>query len=103
MDVLGLMFSGVGGLISLVCFILVVARMFQVGQSGLGITCLVLLLCCGIGGLVTFIVGWVNHQSWRITNVMIAWTAGVALGIIGGALNPAQFQRFQQFVPFQGP
>ena len=41
---------------SLVCFILVIIKMFQVGEQTMGIVCLVLILCC-IGGLVAFVYG----------------------------------------------
>jgi hypothetical protein len=62
------------GIGSLVCFILVLVKMFQHGQTGLGIACIVLVFC-GIGGLVAFVVGWMNHAKWNIKNVMLAWTA----------------------------
>lgn len=65
----------------LICFILVLVRMFQVGQTGLGIACIVLSLLCGLGGLVAFIAGWMNAVNWRIQNVMQAW-AGCLVGLI---------------------
>jgi hypothetical protein len=37
------------GLASLVCFILVLIKMFQNGQTTLGVVCIVLVLCVGIG------------------------------------------------------
>jgi hypothetical protein len=83
--------EGLAGLASLVCFILVLVRMFQVGQTGLGIVCIVLVFCVGIGGLVAFIVGWINANQWGIRNIMMAWTAcfivGVALTAIGFAIG----------------
>jgi hypothetical protein len=69
------------GLVSLVCLILVLVKMFQNGQTGLGVVCIVLCLC-GIGVLVTFIVGWVNANRWGIMNVMIAWTIVIVIGIL---------------------
>jgi hypothetical protein len=89
--------SGIAGLGSLVCFILVVVQMFQRGQTGLGIACIVLIFCCGIGGLIVFVYGWIKASSWGIQNIMLVWTACIVLGIIAGVLNPAQFQQLQQF------
>ena len=39
----------VGGLIALVCFILVIVQMFRRGKTRLGIVCIVLTVCCGVG------------------------------------------------------
>src|SRR5690242_10501235 len=64
MDVLGQVLYGIGGLGALVCFILVVVQMFQRGQTGLGVACIVLLFCCGIGNLVAFVYGWMRHREW---------------------------------------
>src|SRR5690242_6280763 len=65
---------GLVGLVSLVCFILVVVKMFQNGQTGLGVACLILTVCTGIGPLIAFIVGWMNSAAWGIKNIMMAWT-----------------------------
>ena len=81
------------GVASLVCFVLVLIKMFQHNQTALGITCIVLIFVCGIGGLVAFIMGWVNVKAWKIDKVMIAWTVsivvGMALGLAGGFTMPA--------------
>jgi hypothetical protein len=99
MDTLGLILSAVAGIGSLVCFILVLVQMFNRGQTTLGIVCIVLLFCCGIGGLVAFVYGWMKHREWGITNVMIAWSCFWVLGIIGGVMHPVNFQQFQPQVP----
>jgi hypothetical protein len=67
-------------IVSLVCLVLVIVKIFQSGQTGLGIACAVLSLC-GIGALITFIVGWVNAKKWGITNIMIIWTAAWIVGL----------------------
>jgi hypothetical protein len=72
--------QGLLGIVSLVCLILVLVQMFQHGQVGLGVACIVLTLCFGIGALITFIVGWVNANRWGITNIMLAWTVCIVLG-----------------------
>ncbi len=63
------------GLGSLVCFIMVVIKLFQ--QKGalhgiLGIIC----------GLYTFIWGWMNAASLNIKKVMLIWTVLLVVGII---------------------
>src|SRR5215831_2538164 len=84
------------GIASLVCFIMVVIKMFQQGQTGLGIACIVLVFCIGIGALIAFIVGWINAQKWGIKNIMLAWTACVILGII---LNIAGYAAGVSMIP----
>ncbi len=96
MATIGMILSVVGSIISLVCFILVLIKMFQNGQTGLGIACIVLFFCCGLGGLIAFIYGWVKSGQWNIQNIMIAWTVGIILNIAGAAMNPQQFQQIQQ-------
>jgi hypothetical protein len=99
MDVLGSIVGGIAGIVSLVCYILVLIQMFQHGQTGLGIACIVLLFCCGIGALIAFIYGWVNARQWNIRNIMMIWTVCVVINLIFTGLNyntyRAQFQ--QQF------
>lgn len=68
------------GLGSLVCFILVIIKMFQHGDSTLAIVCLVLIIC-GIGPLIAFVMGWIRAGAWGIQNIMMAWT-GCILGAI---------------------
>ena len=70
------------GVVSLVCYIMVVIQMFQHGQSGLGIAAIVLLHCFGIGALLAFVYGWVKAGEWKIQNVMIAWTAVVVINVV---------------------
>lgn len=77
--------QGLVSIASLICFIIVIVKLFQNGEQKLGIICLVLILVCGVGFLVTFIVGWMKASQLRIQNVMIGWTAcwlvGTVLGI----------------------
>jgi hypothetical protein len=88
--------GGICGIVSLVCYILVIVQMFQRGKTGLAIACLLLLLACGLGGLVAFIYGWVNANQWGIKNIMLLWTACIVVGIVcngasivtGGAAIP---------------
>lgn len=62
-------------LATLVIFILVLIKLFKKEGVGLGI----LGIICA---LYTFIWGWINHKQQKITNLMIAWTVLIILGII---------------------
>jgi hypothetical protein len=97
MTLIGQILSSVAALGGLVCFILVLIQMFKHGKTGLGITCIVLFWCCGIGYLITFIYGWVVSREWSLTPVMLVWTVCWVLGIVGHILNPIDFSQFQQF------
>lgn len=85
---------------SLVCFVLVVVKMFQNNQTNLGIVSLVLLLCCGIGGLVAFVFGWVKSKEWNILPVMLAWTlltvVSLVLTVIQLPAKMAEIEKMQQ-------
>ena len=70
--------SSLCGLVSLVCFIMVLVQMFKRGETTMGIVCIVTLFCCGIGGLITFVYGWTKAAAWDITKIMIVWS-GVIL------------------------
>jgi len=74
---LGLLLIG-----SLVCLIMVLIKMFQAGDQTMGIICLVLILCFGIGGLVVFVLGWINSSKWNIKNLMMIWTGIIAAMIV---------------------
>jgi hypothetical protein len=74
-----------------VCFILVIVQMFQHGQTGLGIACLVGVLLCGIGGLVAFVYGWMKSNEWKLQNVMYVWTGCLIASIILGVAMPISF------------
>jgi hypothetical protein len=102
MGAIGYVLSSIGMLGFLVCYILVLVQIFQRGQTGLGITFIVLALCCGLGGIIEFIYGWVKATPWGIQNIMLVWTASLVLMIIGGAINPAPFQQFQQLPGWPG-
>jgi hypothetical protein len=70
------------GIASFVCLILVLVNIFQAGKTGLGILCLLTIFVCGIGALITFIVGWVNVDEFGIRKLMLNWTLCIVLNII---------------------
>jgi hypothetical protein len=75
---MGLTLSYIAGGISVVCWIIVLIRMFK--ESALkGI----LGLICGI---YAFIWGWMNSGA-GLKNVMLLWTLAIILGFIGGAIG----------------
>ena len=52
------------GIVSVICFIILIVKMFQAGDPGMAI--LSLLLCiCGIGFLVAIVIGWVNVDKYK--------------------------------------
>jgi hypothetical protein len=81
------------GIGSLVCFIMVLVKMFQNNETTMGIICIVTTLLCGLGVLITFILGWVNVGKWKIQQIMMIWTgcivAGIVLRIIGMVIGAA--------------
>ena len=73
-------------IVSLVCLIMVIVKMFQNDQSTLGIVTIILILCTGIGSLIAFVVGWMNAAKWNIRNLMLAWTGAIIGMMVLGAL-----------------
>jgi len=74
--------SGLCGIATLVCYILVIVQMFQRGKTGLAVACLVLFLLCGLGWLIAFIVGWMNANQWGIQKIMMIWTACFVVNLL---------------------
>jgi hypothetical protein len=95
MNTIGDILLALAGIGQLVCFILVVVKMFQRGQSMMGILCIVLFFCCYIGGLVAFIYGWVKSREWGITNIMYVWTGCWLVTVIGYGLHPVDLRTIQ--------
>ena len=95
------------GIVSLVCLILVIIKMFQNNETTMGIVCAVTSIFCGIGWILTFILGWINVAKWKIRQVMLIWTgcfvATIVLWIIivivglaaAGAQGGAEFDAMQ--------
>jgi hypothetical protein len=100
-DSLSLLLVGASSLVWVVCFIVVLIQMFQRGAAGLGIVCILLSLCCGVGSIVAFIYGWVKARQWNIMNLMIAWTVAWAICAAASAVNPAPFRQAQRIFEFK--
>ena len=71
------------GLGSLACWILVLVKIFQSGQIGLGI----LGIICP---LFTFIYGWIKSDEFGIRQIMITWSVLVLASIIVNVAMPHQ-------------
>jgi hypothetical protein len=84
---LGQILVGIGGLIMLIRHIIVIVKMFQHGQTALGIITAI-LTCCGVGFLVSLIYGWIKSTEWNIKNVMLVYSLGVAAHIVGEVMTP---------------
>jgi hypothetical protein len=95
-DTLASAVLGISGLTSFICFILVLVQMFQRGRAGLAITCIVLGLCCGLGGIVAFVYGWLRARDWNIANLMTVWTVAYAILFLAGIANPAPIRNVQR-------
>jgi hypothetical protein len=99
MELLGQVLGSIGSIGFLICYVLFIVQMFQRGATTPAIIFLVLLLCCGVGGLLAFIYGWIKNKEWGITNLMTIWTVCLVLLIIGSVLAPSTYSQFQQFRP----
>ena len=82
-----LLFLGIGiaciaMLVELVCFIIVLIKMFKSGNALLG----VIGIFCGI---IPFIWGWINATEHQLKKVMVVFTAAIVLSIVGGAIAGA--------------
>ena len=75
---MGILVAGLAalcGLGSLICFIIVLVKLFQeegVGQGILGLIC----------GIYTFIWGWQNVKRLNIKTVMLIWTVLAIVGLV---------------------
>ena len=81
---MGTILAAVGGIGSLICFILVLIKLFN--EKGalhgiLGILC----------ALYPFIWGWMNVGRLNIRNIMIIWSIGVVLAAIFGTTYSFDF------------
>jgi hypothetical protein len=97
-DTLTTLVVGLASLVSFICFILVLIQMFRRGATGMAIACLALTLCCGLGGLITFIYGWAKAREWNMFNLMTVWTAAFAVDLVAGIANPAPFRPLREML-----
>jgi hypothetical protein len=65
---------------ALVCFVLVLSRMFQQDRSTLAVVCAVAAWFSGLGLVIAFVYGWLKASEWSLRPVMLTWT-----GCLGAA------------------
>ena len=75
---MGMILSYIAAAISVVCWIIVLIRMFKESavKGIFGLIC----------GLYAFIWGWMNSSA-GLKNIMLLWTLAIILGVIGGAIG----------------
>ncbi len=75
----------IAGIVSLVCWIMILIKIFNesIGLGILGIIC----------GLFAFVYGWVKVKEYNCKNVMMAWTAAFIVTIVANALGGAAVVR----------
>jgi hypothetical protein len=96
---MGPVVQGIAGLVLLVCYILIVVKMFQHNQTILGIVCIV-LFCCGLGQLLVLIYGWMKVKEWNMMTLMLVYTGALVIYILGNvvfapAIDMDQIKKWQ--------
>ncbi|RCS54760.1 hypothetical protein DTL42_06445 [Bremerella cremea] len=61
-------------IVNLVCFVLVLVKMFSNEDFGLALISLVLTVCTGTGMLIAFVGGWVNVVKYDSLRLMGFWS-----------------------------
>ncbi len=86
--------NGIAGLVGFICFVIVVIKMFQNKQVGLGIASIVV---CFLGWLIALIVGWKNKDAWQLSKVMPIFTLATILSFgTGIAVSVLAFKEVAQ-------
>ena len=67
-------------LVSLVCWIMVLIKMFPAEGALKGI----LAIICG---LYAFIWGWMNAGRFNLRNIMLIWTVAIIISVIGNMMS----------------
>lgn len=90
-------------IVSLVFGIIVSVQMIKHDQQGLGITCIILSFCTGIGTLIAFVYGWIKAAEWDIKKLMMAWTVcfllmigAVGVMFVAGVMGAAEMNNQMQ-------
>lgn len=77
-------------LVALVFHILIIVKMFQNGQTGLGVACIIGTFCL-FGWIITLIYAWTKGREWNISQgVAIGYTATFLLSVILGTIGAFQ-------------
>lgn len=68
------------GLVSLVCWIMVLIKMFPAEGALKG----VLAIICG---LYAFIWGWMNAGRFNLKNIMLIWTVAIIISVVANMMS----------------
>lgn len=96
MFVIGLILLLAGGIGSLICWIMVLIKMFQTEKPLIGI----LGIFCGLWA---FIWGWMNSSKVGLKNIMMLWSVCIVVSIIGNVINGVGMASRMQSGEFQMP
>ena len=84
--IVGLILIAIGGLLSLVafvCAIIVIVKMFQANETGLGVGTIVgLFLCAPVGYILAIVYGSKNKVAWKLESIMPIFIASFVLGFL---------------------
>lgn len=81
MELALLAIGSIASLTLLVCFVIVVVKMFQNKRTGLAIASIVGLPCM-IGHIIAIVVGWKNKSSWGLEKVMPLFTIAFIVSVV---------------------
>ena len=99
LQTIGMLLLAVGGIGSLICWIMILIKMFQNDKPLIG----VLGILCGLWA---FIWGWMKASTLGTTKIMMIWSACFVLSIIGqvvtGAAVASQIQS-GELAPVEAP
>ncbi len=74
------------GLGMFICYMIVVVKMFQHGDTTPAILSLALLLCMALGGIVAYVFGWMKAGIYGTQNIMLIWTGCIVGAILFNTL-----------------
>ena len=91
---MGLFIQSAGCIISILCWILVLVKLFQARLTTLGV---VSLLTCGLAG---YVIGWIKVKELGLRAVMLVWTGALIMSMAGlylpgGSLAQARLMELQ--------
>ena len=89
MEYLFVILGAIFWVVNFACFIVILIRMFKSGDTILGIICIISIFCL-LGGVIAFILGWINAPRYRSEQLMKVWTGAV----IGAILTAFFAQNF---------
>lgn len=61
------------------CWLTLVVQTFFRGETGMGLLCLLLFFCCGVGVVVGLGYGWAKANEWNNVTLMLAYTASFGM------------------------